>query len=311
MLSYYTGVNLDLLSRLPLTARRVLEIGCGAGNLGRAYLSRNPSALYMGIELFDEAAAQARTHLDHVIIGDIEQEDTLSALDEALAGEEIDVLIFGDVLEHLRDPWSVLASLRERISPGGVCVACIPNVAHWSLVAGQLRGNWDYADSGLLDRTHLRFFTLESAEAMFRQAGWSVADANARVLWPEKTEAALKAFAPAAAALGANDEVMRRNLSAFQWVIRAVNGSAAAQLQLSAMTVTKMGGVTDARIEEPLTALGSRPSIAVRWAAQRLAMPRSEPGVLIFHRQLFDTASFVDGVEQAASRGWALVSEHR
>lgn len=228
MSGYYSGVNRSLLNRLPTDARLALEVGCGTGAFGHAYKGLNPHAAYLGVELFQAAAAEARGQLDRVVVGDIETDETLAALDAALAGAQVDLLVFGDVLEHLRDPWAVLARLRERAAPGAACVACIPNVAHWSLVLGQAAGRWDYADSGLLDRTHLRFFTLASAAAMFRQAGWSVVDASSRVIDPERTEAVLKDLEPMAPALRTDAATLRRNLSAFQWVIRAANPPPAA-----------------------------------------------------------------------------------
>jgi len=294
---------------MPLTAASVLEIGCGDGNLGRAYKARNPSVFYMGIELFEGAANRARKHLDHVIVGDIEQTQVFAALDAMLEGRRFDVLVCGDVLEHLRDPWAVLTLLRARMAPGGVCVACIPNVAHWSLLAGQIKGQWEYADQGLLDRTHLRFFTVDSAQTMFRNAGWSIADASPRVIDAQRTEVALKAFAPLEAALGVDQTVLRRNLSAFQWVIRAVNGHVPSSLQLSAMTLRKQGGITEVRIEEPLAALATQPGVTSGWAPQILRLPKGKSGVAIFQRSFLDAAPLWEGVNRIVEGGWALVSE--
>ena len=308
-MNYYAGINPDLLARLPLAANSVLEIGCGEGNLGRAFKARNPAAFYMGIELFEGTANQAHGHLDRVIVGDIEQDQVVAALDATLEGRRFDLLVFGNVLEHLRDPWAVLALLRERMAPGGVCVASIPNVAHWSLLVGQLKGQWDYANSGLPDRTQLRFFTLESAQAMFRQAGWSIADSNPQVIQPEETEAAIKVFAPLEAALGVDHAALRRDLSAFQWVIRAVNGPVPAPLQLSAMTLRKQGGLTDVRIEEPLSSLATQPGVKASWEPQALSLPPGKPGVAIFQRNFLENAALWEGVNRISERGWALVSE--
>lgn len=114
-----------------MAARTVVEVGCGAGNFGAAYLALNPQARYIGLELNAVAAAQARQRLACVIEGNVETADTLQALDQALGDEPADVLIFGDVLEHLHDPWATLKAMRQRVRPQGVCVACIPNVSHW------------------------------------------------------------------------------------------------------------------------------------------------------------------------------------
>ena len=102
-MSYYGNVNPDLLSRIPLSASRVLEIGCGSGSLGRAYKLRNPSAIYCGLELDSASAEQARHHLDHVVCVDVEAFDLAEEFDQLF-----DCIVYGDVLEHLKDPWTCL-----------------------------------------------------------------------------------------------------------------------------------------------------------------------------------------------------------
>ncbi len=221
--SYYNNVNLDILNLIPNTAACVLEIGCGAGALARAYRERNPSVHYIGVEIVEEVANHAVAHMDHTLVGDITTKETLDALDKVRCGKLFDTLILGDVLEHLYDPYRVLTELRSRMAENGLCIICIPNVAHWSVLLQQLRGRWDYTDEGLLDKTHIRFFTLETVAELFNKAGWRLIDAKARVFWPEKTNEILKAFLPLVNQYGIEEEKLRRELSAFQWVIRAVN----------------------------------------------------------------------------------------
>lgn len=309
-MAYYTNTNPDLLARIPLTARHVLEIGCGAGNFAQVYQARNPFARYVGVELFEEAARQAAVFLRQTVAGDIEQPKILLELDQVRGSELFDTLIFGDVLEHLRDPWAVLSTLRLRMTDGGVCVACIQNVAHWSVVQQQLKGRWDYADTGLLDRTHIRFFTLETAIELFQQAGWTVLDAKARVLWPEKTTAALKAFAPLAETLCVSSEKLRRDLSAFQWVIRAVNGVAPAVTSIAALGLKKVAGVTEARVDHPLTALSTLPTMQTAWGAGGVAIPPDwSTGVFVLHRQFMNDPQFNTHIEKMIAQGWVIVAD--
>ncbi len=221
--SYYNNVNLDILNLIPNTAAFILEIGCGAGALAKATRERNPSAHYIGVEIVEEVANQAVAHMNHTLVGDITTKKTLENLDKIRCEKLFDTLIIGDVLEHLYDPWSVLTELRYRMAKNGLCIICIPNVAHWSVLLQQLRGRWDYTDAGLLDKTHIRFFTLETAAELFNKAGWQLLDAKARVFWPEQTNEILKAFLPLVNQYGIEEEKLRRELSAFQWVIRAVN----------------------------------------------------------------------------------------
>jgi hypothetical protein len=308
--TYFTGVNPELLSRVPAGAAVVIEVGAGAGNFGAAYLSLNPQARYIGLELDESAALQAQGRLHTVIQGNVEDPAALASLDAALDGVLADVLIFGDVLEHLREPWSTLLALRARLRPGGVCVACIPNVSHWSLIQQQLQGRWDYADAGLLDRTHLRFFTLSSATAMFKSVGWEVVDATPRVLWPEKTEAALKVLAPLAQAWSIPAGQMQRDLSAFQWVVRAVNGKPPPRLNVAALGLRKVAGVTEARVDYPLSALRTQVGVQVVWSSENLSIPRDwAPGVLVLHRSFMDRAANVNALESMVEKGWLLVSD--
>lgn len=305
-MNYYGNVNPDLLARIPVTAKRVLEVGCGSARLGEAFKAKSPNSKYYGIELFESAANDAAKVIDGVLCANIEQ-DTNVALK---LSPSFDALIFGDVLEHLNDPWKVLANLRHYIEPGGACIACVPNVAHWSLVSGLLQGEWNYQDAGLLDRTHLRFFTLDSVVQMFQKAGWTVLDAMPRNLWPEKTEAALKALLPAVQALGGDISKARLNMSAFQWVIRASNGVRPQPFSIAAMGLKKLAGVTEARIDHPMMALSSLPEVRAVWSAGSLSIPKEmTPGILVLHRQFMLELEFREAMEVLIGKGWTLVGE--
>jgi len=220
-MNYYEGVNAELLFALPKEARTVVEIGCGAGRFAAAYRATNPTVRYLGVELFEEAAQQAATQMDSVIIGNIENADIFSELEKRLGDSKIDVLVFGDVLEHLLDPWGVLARLKNIMSPKGYCVACIPNISHWTILAGLLHGEWNYADSGLLDKTHLRFFTKKTMIELFEQTGWQVEGFIPRTVFPQETEQAISLFTTLAPSFGLSPEEVKKNLMVFQWVIRA------------------------------------------------------------------------------------------
>lgn len=309
-MTYYSNANPDLLAKIPVTAKRVLEIGCGTGGFARAYRDINPSAEYWGVELFAEAAEEAKTVLNEVVLGSIEDAAVLAELDTQRGDRKFDVLIFGDVLEHLLDPWSVLKILRERMEPGAVCAVCIPNVGHWSLVREQLLGRWNYADAGLLDRTHLRFFSRDTAVDMLGQAGWSPLDADPRVLWPDKTETAVKALTPAALAFGGDAAKARRDLSAFQWVLRGVNGPPPPRIAVSALGLKKVGGVTDARVDHPMAALASLPTVRAHWGAGTVVVPGNvDPGVFILHRSFLADPPMIAHVEGLVQKGWTIVSD--
>jgi 2-polyprenyl-3-methyl-5-hydroxy-6-metoxy-1,4-benzoquinol methylase len=151
---------------------RVLDVGCATGYLA-AELSRRGCTVD-GIEFDPVAAQQARAHCREVVVGDLEAPSTQAEVQRMLAGARPDVIICADVLEHLRDPWAVLAWLRTLLAPGGRAVISVPNIAHWTARRALLRGRFDYTDFGLLDRTHLRFFTRASAAELARHAGFAV-----------------------------------------------------------------------------------------------------------------------------------------
>jgi 2-polyprenyl-3-methyl-5-hydroxy-6-metoxy-1,4-benzoquinol methylase len=151
---------------------RVLDVGCATGYLA-AELSRRGCTVD-GIEFDPDAAQQARAHCREVVVGDLEAPATRAEVQRMLTGARPDVVICADVLEHLRDPWTVLAWLRTLLAPGGRAVISVPNIAHWTARRALLRGRFDYTDHGLLDRTHLRFFTRASAAELARRAGFAV-----------------------------------------------------------------------------------------------------------------------------------------
>ncbi|MEO6094507.1 MAG: methyltransferase domain-containing protein [Fibrobacteria bacterium] len=165
-LDYYQGLNTKVFDLVPIGSKRILEVGCAKGRLGAAIKARNQCARYVGIELFEEAGQEAEKRLDKVFVADVERFDW-----NRLAGETFDCVIFADVLEHLADPAPVLRQVVKLLAPGGSVVCCIPNVAHWSVLTGLIRGEWTYTETGVMDRTHLRFFTYPSFQALLKECG--------------------------------------------------------------------------------------------------------------------------------------------
>jgi O-antigen biosynthesis protein len=175
--SYFDFPRPELLALVPDTARRVLEVGCGAGRLGES-IKRRQSCHVTGIERDPAAAERARERLDRVIVADAEEDrSTDGSVDNALdfPPDSFDCLILGDVLEHFVDPERFLRRARAWLTDGAAVVASIPNVRHHSVVASLLSGNWTYEPAGLLDNTHLRFFTRRAIEALFARTGYRIA----------------------------------------------------------------------------------------------------------------------------------------
>ena len=144
--------NARLLALIPPSSRRVIEVGCSTGAMAREWRRQHPESDWHGVEIDPVRAELARRHCQQVEVMDIEQAD-----DAFFARHSTrDCWVFGDVLEHLRDPWRVLQRIRAGMSEDACVVACIPNVQHWSLQAALSRGEFRYVDAGLLDRTHQR-----------------------------------------------------------------------------------------------------------------------------------------------------------
>jgi 2-polyprenyl-3-methyl-5-hydroxy-6-metoxy-1,4-benzoquinol methylase len=155
---------------LPARAPRVLEVGCGAGTTLEHLKASGFCEWTAGVELFPAAAARAREVVDLVYEGNIE---TLELAE--IAPGSLDLILCLDVLEHLVDPWHVVARLRALLRPGGLLIASLPNVQHHTVVLPLLlRGEWSYGPFGLLDRTHLRFFTHKTAVALLASSGMQV-----------------------------------------------------------------------------------------------------------------------------------------
>lgn len=143
----------------------VCDFGCGAGVLGQALLEEGLASSVIGVEHQPAAAERAATRLTSVIVADVRD-----ALDAVPA--RIDAAILADLLEHLADPAPFLREVVERLSPDGKVIVSVPNVRHARVVAALVGGNeWRYAEEGVCDETHLRFFTSKSAERMLRSAG--------------------------------------------------------------------------------------------------------------------------------------------
>jgi|WetSurMetagenome_2_1015567.scaffolds.fasta_scaffold60182_2 O-antigen biosynthesis protein len=161
----------EVVALLEFPFRSVLEIGCGNGATGQAVKQQFPGTYYCGVELDQVAAQHARKVLDRVITGDIERMD-LEHYD--LIRSPFDVIVCADVLEHLYDPWNVVQKLHQCLATGGRIIASIPNVQNARVLHNLVGGRWTYTDQGLLDATHIRFFTLYEIGQMFVRNGYEV-----------------------------------------------------------------------------------------------------------------------------------------
>ncbi|MBB4844068.1 SAM-dependent methyltransferase [Paucibacter oligotrophus] len=212
------GFNPDLLALIPAQAKTLIEVGCSTGSLAHAFKTTRPAAHYLGLELDPLAAEMAARHCDGMVSLDIEGADESLYRDYA----DRDCWIFGDVLEHLRDPWRVLSRIRK-IAPAHACiVASVPNVQHWSIQARLAVGEFRYEGTGLLDRTHLRWFTRVTLFELFQAAGWRIEAGVPRIFNEPGRDKVLPAIRAMAMAQGRDPDGAERDALPLQYVVRAV-----------------------------------------------------------------------------------------
>lgn len=146
----------------------ILDIGCGRGILGK-FLQDKYSALVTGIEITPENYSMASTVLHNTMLGDVER------MESSVLGKDFDYVIFSDSLEHLLEPQAVLEKMKSALAKEGRVLISIPNVRNFRVTLPLLfADNWEYQDEGLLDRTHLRFFTHSSICNLLDRCGYQV-----------------------------------------------------------------------------------------------------------------------------------------
>lgn len=203
-------------------ATRVLEFGCATGYMSDV-LKNRLGCTVTGVEISPEAAELAEQHTDRVIVGDAEKIDYAAEL----AGEEFDVVLFADVLEHLKEPGDVLRRIRPFVAENGVVIASIPNIAHGSVRLALLGGEFRYRDLGLLDSTHLRFFTRASIQDLFEETGYVVTHWVRQRLDVGETEISVPQVPDAVREWLASDP----ETTTYQFVLRALVSDPASQLR--------------------------------------------------------------------------------
>jgi 2-polyprenyl-3-methyl-5-hydroxy-6-metoxy-1,4-benzoquinol methylase len=157
----------EMIPFIPTGSTTILDVGCSHGLFGSELKRTDPKWSVAGIEPDPEAAKDAMATYDDVICG-FYPVDIPSAA-------QYDCIVFNDVLEHVTDPWGMLRQTHGHLAPNGRIVASIPNVRYVMVVRDLLfRGRWEYADWGVLDRTHLRFFTRKSIEDLFATTGYVI-----------------------------------------------------------------------------------------------------------------------------------------
>ncbi|MFD2725593.1 class I SAM-dependent methyltransferase [Hyunsoonleella rubra] len=166
--NYYNNTRYEMFGFYPEDAKTLLDVGCGEGTFA-SYIKEKHNPETWGIELMPEHGEKAKKILDKVFIGECE------SFIEELPNDYFDVIYFNDVLEHLVDPYWVLEKIKDKLSENGVIISSIPNMRyHSALKKLVLNKTWEYEEHGIMDKTHLRFFTGKSIANMYKNLGYKI-----------------------------------------------------------------------------------------------------------------------------------------
>lgn len=212
--AYYSHPRPEVRRLLPGSVRRVLDVGCAAGALGAALKAERPGLEVFGIEPTARAALWASKRLDGVLHGDA------ATVELPFPEAYFDCLVFADSLEHMSASDQVLRRLLSYLQPGGYVVLSVPNIRHYDISGPLLRdGTFTYQDAGILDRTHLRFYTYRELETLLEDMGlnWEALDGAIDVSDPETFERTVAAVG----LLGGDEEAFRSEGAVIRYLIRA------------------------------------------------------------------------------------------
>jgi len=301
------GSTHSLVLELVEPGARVLEFGCASGYMSQALRDRR-GATVVGVELDAEAAQLAAPYTERLLVGDAEELD----LETELGGERFDAILFADVLEHLRDPAALLKRVRPLVAENGVVIASIPNVAHASVRLALLGGSFRYREWGLLDETHLRFFTRDGVQDLFESSGYVITQWQRRRLEVEESEIPVPRGVPDEARTWATGDP---EATTYQFVVCAVPSEPGPQLFAWR---TKLG---EARTElEQLRPLAAEVEV-LRAEVEDLRPLRSLEGLRQAHevlqrRLIAERAAFAQGIAAVeegvyGSRSWRYTAPIR
>ena len=295
----------DLLQRIPLAARVLVDVGCGKGDLLGAYRRLNPTARLLGIEADPDMAAVAARRLDRVVVADPGLD--FLPLD---VPEGVDALIYASCLASMDQPFEVLRQHAQHLTPDGMMLICVPNIEHWSFTARLLRGDWRYESSGLLDQQHLRWFSLDSMRRGLAQAGLHACDVYPRIFDQDQARGFVANMGPALAAMGVDAQDYLRRASPLQHVWR-VRKEARTRMLVGGNMLAPVGGVSHVRVVHPLNAMATDPSVATRLMQQIDDQRPTDdiPRIFVLHRPALAGVQGRETLRRLTNAGWMVVTE--
>ncbi len=287
----------DLLQCIPLTARSVLDVGCGTGGLGAAYRRRNPRARLLGIERSLEAAIRAASSLDHVIAADVETQPVYPDW-----GTDIDCIVYGNVLEYLHDPWEVLRQQAGLLSPSGTMLIRVPNVERWS-------SSLDPPGERPSAR-QARSLSLENMRSGLTALGLAPRDVHP-VFFDQASATRSGATAAARPNTDTLDAAPRRSRDVPWHYVWRVQSSIRTTMSVAATMLRPVGGVSDVRVGFPMQAMASETNVAAEIMHGPAFRPTGfdGPRIVVFHRPLLSGTWALDLIRGLTSEGFLLITE--
>lgn len=191
--------------------------------MAAAIRAKNPVPIhYVGLEIDEDAILRAKPFLNLAIqcnLDLIPSWDENEVISKALPNDHFDCVIFGDVLEHLREPENVLRQAVAKVKPGGVVIVCMPNVQHWTVFANLVLGSWPQMDAGIFDRTHIRWFAFRDMVNLLSNVGLTIENALGRVFDADKGAAVVDQLVGLAELLGVDYQQLRAQCLPLQYVL--------------------------------------------------------------------------------------------
>ncbi len=179
---YYSHIRKELIPYVTTKPHSILDVGCGKGYTGRFFKDYFQAEYAAGVEIDSKSVVKAKEILDNAFEVDLNTQPL------PFKEDSFDLIICGDILEHLVNPLRLLKNAYTLLRDDGQIVVSLPNIRNWRILFDLVfLGNWEYKDEGILDRTHLRFFTKKTAYNLFQEAGFTVVKSGNRLRLPEKT----------------------------------------------------------------------------------------------------------------------------
>ncbi|HEX5152521.1 MAG TPA: class I SAM-dependent methyltransferase [Parafilimonas sp.] len=205
----YVGLRMDLLSNVEGEGKQVLDVGCATGANGKYLLDKNIASTVYGIEMDEKMAAEAGRHYKDVIVGNLDDHKILQPINTI----SFDLILLGDVLEHLDDPWKMLNDFANLLNRNGEIIISLPNIQHidvWRHI--YIKGTWPVNSRGIFDKTHKRFFTLKDIRKLVAGAGLQITEVKRNFRFRDAIGSRFPIYGPLLVR-------MFKNLYTFQYII--------------------------------------------------------------------------------------------